>query len=83
MNVEPVQVIFIVHCEIIVRVSFVLSLAISRPEFHLMMWLLYGMENSIPAQISNFLTHQPKEPSDNMALHSSGNAYKAIPLSFT
>ena len=39
------------------------------------------MENSIPTQISNFLTHQPNEPSGNMALHSSGNAYKAIPLS--
>ena len=29
---------------------------------------------------SNFLTHQPNEPSGNMALHYSGNAYKAIPL---
>ena len=40
----------------------------------------YGMENFIPVQTSNFLTHQPNEPSGNMALHSSGNAYKAIPL---
>ena len=38
------------------------------------------MENSIPDQITNFLTHQPNEPSGNMALHSSGNANKAIPL---
>ena len=29
---------------------------------------------------SNFLTHQPNEPFGNMALHFSGNAYKAIPL---
>ena len=41
---------------------------------------MYGMENSIPVQISNFLIHQPNEPSGNMALHSSDNAYKAIPL---
>ena len=39
---------------------------------------VYKMENSIPVQISNFLIHQPNEPSGNMALHSSDNAYKAI-----
>ena len=39
---------------------------------------LYGMENFIPVQIS--FPQSPAEPSGNMVLHSSGNAYKAIPL---
>ena len=44
---------------------------------------MYGMENSIPLQISNFLNHQPNEPSGNMAVHSSGNAYKVSPLLYS
>ena len=38
------------------------------------------MENSIPVQISNVRTNQLKDSSGNMALHTYGNAYKAIPL---
>ena len=47
----------------------------TEPLYHSSMYLL-GMENSIPVQISNFLTHQPNETYDN-------NAYKAIPLLIT
>ena len=36
------------------------TLSVSTP---LIFLHLYGMENSIPVQISNFLTHQPNESS--------------------
>ena len=50
--------------------------SIFEQDLQVLVWELYGMENSIPVQISNFLTHQPNETSDN-------NAYKAIPLLIT